>query len=566
MSYAGLKRGGKETARFYLLPESFEELPRTAGFLFDVVGSPDVQEPVAAASGEYARDWATRLGLDHLRIEGIPLPSFVSLQFRFRLNFLFLLMEFSRRVVAAERPEKVVLSGLFPPERLVLRHVFEFLGVEVEETPGAAERGFHENVFRMGFRIRRIGEITIPRYRKILRRIIRRSRVLTPREDPRILAADYHCLTPEAIGYLRERGILLRVLDNDRGAKNILRMEGHPFRVVRLRGVPPAGWPGRGETRFPEEGTSRFSYRGIPFFPLIEGDLRAAVEVTAPRLFSYRSLPGEGLRKIVLREQNGPDGKMLVWLARQAGISTVMMQHGLMVGEHGYLPMEADVFVAWGREGQRWMEAKGVAGEKIRVIGSPRFDGYGKGRREEEDAGFGKTVLLVFESTEYNGGDCPLDNYRLLRLVLDAIIPLAGWRVVIRFHPAQTLEEREACRRLVRPFRSRIRVGREAGLAPSLSRADVVVTEASTVGIEALLQGKLLLVVRAKGYEGNPYLETDGLPRANTSEEIRAWLIKWEGSAAERKTSRDRAKRFLDGHLLRGEEEASVRFWKYCLS
>ncbi|TFH33555.1 MAG: hypothetical protein E4G97_00090 [Deltaproteobacteria bacterium] len=126
--------------------------------------------------------------------------------------------------------------------------------------------------------------------------------------------------------------------------------------------------------------------------------------------------------------------------------------------------------------------------------------------------------------------------------------------------------EREACRQLVRSCVPQDRLDRETALRESLASADVIVTEASRVGVEALLAGKLLLVVRSRGYVGNPYLESDALPLAESPEDVRAWLQRWERSPEERRESMVRAARFVDGYLLRDDEPASERFWKYCLS
>ena len=565
MSYVGLKRGGRETSRYFLLPESMEDLARTGSFVYDVVEASG-RRPLVDATEIFSRDWAARLGLGHLRVEGIPLPSLVDLQFKFRLNFLLMLFEFARLAVSRERPDTAVLSGVYPEERRILRHAFESMGVKVEDAPGRRSIGMDGLAFRLGTRLRRIAQVSLPRYSRYLQRMVSLDRTPTVREDPRILVVDSYALSPEACRYLKDRGTLLHVLDKDRGIKKILLQSGVPFRSVRLKGTSPADWPAPDSIRFPEEGVSWFTYEGIPFFRFMEGSIRWAVWDVAPRLFAYRSLPGEGFRKIILREQNFPEGKMLVWFGRQSGIKTIMMQHGLIVADHGYLPMDADVFVAWGEEGRRWMEARGVSPHRVEVIGFPRFDSYANKGGGCDGKGFGREMLVVFENTDFGGEDTPADNYRLLHLVLEAISPLDGWKVVVRFHPGQPTEEREACRRVVRPLYPHVRIDREMSLGKSLAKVDVVLTECSTVGMEALLQGKLLLVVRAKGLSGNPYLETDALPRAGSVEEIREYLRKWEQSDAARREAREQGKAFLDGYLRCEREPASVRFWKYCLS
>lgn|GEM_PF-2360834 len=563
MSSIGLRRGGRETARFHLLPESASDFAGNGAFVDDVLDR-DGRARVTAAAERFSREWASLLGLDRLRIAGIPLPSFVHLQLKFRFHFLFRLLEFAR-AAARENPDAAVLAGLSPAESGTLRHAFGSLGVRVEERSGPGRGGIRGTTFRLDARLRRIREVTLPRYGRYLGRGVRLERTAAPKEDPRILVLDTYCMTPEALRHLKDRGTLLRIPENDRGMKKILLQAGIPFRTVGFRGLPPADWP-PATLPFDPRGTGSFVYEGFPFFPLIEPDLRNAVGTIGPRLFSYTTLPEEGLRRIVTREQNFPDGKMLVWLARQAGIRTIMLQHGLMVGEYGYLPMDADIFVAWGEEGRGWMEKRGVPRDRIEVIGFPRFDAV---RNDTETRGrrpFGKRLLVVFETTEYNGEDSPLDNYRLLHLVLEAVSPLPDWSVAVRFHPGQPAGEREAFRRFARSCGARVRISRELALGRALESADVVVTEASTVGVEALLSGKIVLVVRSRGYANNPYMETDALPVAASPEDIRARLLRWERFPEERRAATDGAARFVDAYLRREDVPASVRFWEYCLS
>lgn len=565
MGHVALKKRGEATSRFFWLPESMADLSRGGPFIADVLKTPGAKR-IGEAAEAFSFDWASRLGLGHLRIAGIPLPSLVRLPFKFRLNFLFMLLEFALQSVERESPDSVVLSGLPVTEHGVLRHAFGSLGVPVEEGSELGIGGIRGFAFRVENRISRVAEVTIPRYITYLKRVVRADRTPPPREDSRILLMDSYSLAPDALRYLRARGVLLHVPDNDRGIRKILRKAGVPFRSVALKGKSPADWPSRANFRFPPDGVASFKYQGIPFFPLIEEDVRRIVWELAPRLFSYCSIPEEGFRKIILRDQFAPEGKILLKLAKQAGIRTVILQHGMMVGVHGYLPMDADTFVVWGEDGRRWIEEKGVAPDKVKVIGCPRLDGYGGEAAKGGSGEFKKRLLVVFESVEYAGEDSPIDNYRFLRWILDAVGPLEGWQVVIRFHPAQTAEEKEICRRLVRPYGPRVRIAREVGLARSLEKADVVATEASTVGVEALLRGKLLLVVRALGFPGNPYAETDLLPQAGSPEEMRELLLRWERSDAARREAGDRGEKFLQGYLRREEEPASVRFWKYCLA
>ncbi|WP_188208227.1 glycosyltransferase family protein [Alkalibacillus aidingensis] len=76
----------------------------------------------------------------------------------------------------------------------------------------------------------------------------------------------------------------------------------------------------------------------------------------------------------VLGSTNHLEGRALALVARQHGIPTICMQHGIIASPLGYLPKLADFLAVYGNYERNLYLNSGVPSENIKVIGHPRFD------------------------------------------------------------------------------------------------------------------------------------------------------------------------------------------------
>jgi hypothetical protein len=180
-------------------------------------------------------------------------------------------------------------------------------------------------------------------------------------------------------------------------------------------------------------------------------------------------------------------GRLTVSSARQRGVKTVVLQHGMPQARIGYLPVVADAVAAWSEASRSWFVNAGTDEGSVVVTGNPRTDGLGQlGLRADRR----QCVLLVLSPNDAE------TNRSLVRTGLDALTRLPAARLTIKLHPGQG--DWRFVRRLVSSHaeRSRVEVRRHELLGPLLEAASVVVLNRSSVALEALAALRPVIVVR----------------------------------------------------------------------
>lgn len=189
--------------------------------------------------------------------------------------------------------------------------------------------------------------------------------------------------------------------------------------------------------------------------------------------------------------------RVLVMSAAIRGIPSICLQHGLIMGEEAYFPVFATRMAVYGRSELGWYLQRGVPRERIAVTGHPRHDllrtrcpanrnfvlggeGLDPGR---------KTVLLA---TQPGGVDLWLPFIRRLA-------GRYGLQVLIKPHPL------EIGRGMAGDYAKALQglsgtavITRHVDLTDYLAAVDAVAVQSSTVGLEALLCGKPLFVLRGR--------------------------------------------------------------------
>ena len=271
------------------------------------------------------------------------------------------------------------------------------------------------------------------------------------------------------------------------------------------------------------------------------GGLEASVE----RLVR-RSLPGhiralEAFRHklsdlqpqfVVMASDQHKYGVLSVWAAEDAGISTMVIQHGLPVHPIGYLPVRATIVACMGSSSRSWFQDRGTPPARLSVTGSPRMPTLEAFRIPPGPV----SRLLV----ALNPG-----KHLYQRQMLDACVHLASvmpeLTITIRPHPGDRrldgCPEGEALSLLGIPVpASQFRVDGTAQLSGQLATNEVLMVHDSTVGVEALLAGTPVVVFSPQ----RGVFEDVGLPHVWGGEELHtlmmdssAWLPSDLGRARE---------------------------------
>jgi len=207
---------------------------------------------------------------------------------------------------------------------------------------------------------------------------------------------------------------------------------------------------------------------------------------------------------LVTASDTGFWGRCATLEASHRGIASVTLQHGMMVGEAGYVPVVSDRFAAWGEASARWLRQRGVPAVKIIVVGAPRLQDPASTPRKDRAvlaAGLAidpsrRWVLLATNPIRFSKNAAMLEVARA---------GVRAWDVnallVLKLHPS---EEEAAYRAIIGSDPGVVLVTHGAApLYDLLGAVDAVLTFHSSVGLEGMLFDRPIVSLEPFGEE-NP--------------------------------------------------------------
>jgi len=247
--------------------------------------------------------------------------------------------------------------------------------------------------------------------------------------------------------------------------------------------------------------------------------------------------------------------------ASRRAIPSVTLQHGMMVGEAGYVPVVSSRIAAWGEASARWLRERGVAPEKIVVTGAPRLDAIFRGTRRSREvlaAGLGadpgrRWVVLATNPISFERNAALLATAR--KGVIDWGEPAI---LLVKLHPSENPA----------PYRSAIEGNPDVVVVPHgkvdlydlLAAADAVLTFHSSVGLEAMAFDRPVVSLEAFGEENPlPYARTGAAVATRTAEDLARVLREEVAPGTKTEERRAARARYVRDNLLATDGKSSQR-------
>lgn len=241
-------------------------------------------------------------------------------------------------------------------------------------------------------------------------------------------------------------------------------------------------------------------FDGIDLAPALAPWLRTAATAWEGKTHVIARRIARQLRRfrpamLVVDEDQTPLPRIAVWVARQLGISTAVVQHGVPRVAFGFAPLAADWFLAWGETSRRQLQAFGYPAERIVVTGSPRHDSLALASRWRPTAEKPREVLFFATTPPNDARPEPLrfhlttaEHDRLVRIALHEVARL-GAPVVIKTHPRAPHHAAAISKLLAEVPQVQARIVTSGNLPELCAGAACAVSLASGAGIDAAALG-----------------------------------------------------------------------------
>ncbi|MFJ5964222.1 CDP-glycerol glycerophosphotransferase family protein [Bacillus sp. NPDC093026] len=190
-------------------------------------------------------------------------------------------------------------------------------------------------------------------------------------------------------------------------------------------------------------------------------------------------------------------------------VTSICLQHGALMGDEAFLPIFTTFHGVFGKYEKDWYEDKGCQPEQVEITGHPRFDLVQDRMPLQQDLLFRKlnfnpakkTVLVATQPfSEAFYGD-----------VLKTLAKQKDIQLIIKPHPWEIAKNRLNDYVAIEKAANQVRlIKKEIELYDLLPYMDMVITLTSTVGLEAMLFKKSVLIGKMTEGRRYPYYESLG--------------------------------------------------------
>jgi UDP-N-acetylglucosamine 2-epimerase len=261
---------------------------------------------------------------------------------------------------------------------------------------------------------------------------------------------------------------------------------------------------------------------------------------------------------VLVWSENGFNEQIVIGLAKKLKIPVILLQHGLYYDSPealefnqfgGVLPVESDIIACWGNSFKESLVKWGFASEKIKTIGHPPFDDIFEIKNLAKEKKF---VLLATSSPTMNiVSDLSIQtrmHYYDSILKICKTLTKLNKTLVIKLHPADEIDVTD----IAKTVDQKIRVVKKGNIIDFLKLCEyVIVTDISTVMIEALILGKPVISISTKNrnYLGNAKIFTSNAVIQTNLDDFEVTLNNFLHSADMQKKLANTANDFLTDYL-----------------
>ncbi len=236
----------------------------------------------------------------------------------------------------------------------------------------------------------------------------------------------------------------------------------------------------------------------------------------------------------------------LILAARSLKIPTVTMMHGVINPPYGYTPLLADRVLCWGEQQKMQFIGLGEQADRLVVTGCQRLtrtNGAEPGTaRKKVNLPPDRPLVMFASNTIY-----PEHRHILVRTFCMAFAGNHQVSAIVRLHPAEKIEFYQ---NEITSFPQVHFLGNDAwSLDEALAAADVVVCHDSGLGNDALVKGRLVVLLDVLPVEmrnGKQLADSAKAPVARSAEDLSSVVLRIFTDSSYNKELRAAAEQYVD--------------------
>jgi len=347
-------------------------------------------------------------------------------------------------------------------------------------------------------------------------------------EERLVIATDPRCTKA-----LEDAGIAYRPFEAE--ALGLAIAHGERIVQAQVRTNLRANWDAL-DAAMTGQPTPHMQFRGVDLWPFCRSDFHNLFLRRLPQAYEHYQLARAVFKayqgQIVFTASDSHYmGMLFVRAAEREGRRSLTIQHGMVNHpDASSLPVRATQMAVMGEAIKEWLVDYGAKPEQMVVTGQPRFDALIRPPSVDRAALLTELDLQPEAQTWLIAPE-RLWGVWMRQVLFDALDAMPDVQAVVRVHPFDNPADYQKALKTHPNLSARVRLARAYDVPSALNACDVLVFGRSTLGLEALLLDKPLIVVRPPGKVGlnlPPYLHdyldaVNCLCAQNSEELVQAW-------------------------------------------
>ena len=215
--------------------------------------------------------------------------------------------------------------------------------------------------------------------------------------------------------------------------------------------------------------------------------------------------------KILLMHESGMVEQIVLNLAKEKNIPVYVLQHGLPIDSiemnsennfQRYVPKNVDNCLVWGTFFKNHLESISIGSKKIISIGSIFHDKFYQNKISNYNS---EKILLASDPFAFNRlFDLTINQKEIYHKTVEEVCKIVtknNKKLMIKTHPQKNQYEKEIAKKIDK----KILVNYSGDISSLIESSDlVIVTDATTVILEAMMMQKPVISIRMKDHYGKP--------------------------------------------------------------
>jgi len=311
-----------------------------------------------------------------------------------------------------------------------------------------------------------------------------------------------------------------------------------------------------------------FNIKDINYWDIMKDHLEDVFTVQLPNwIRTYYAaidlIEAEEPSLIVFTYDAMPHEKSIILSSRFNNTPTLEVQHGVTNVDIGFVPLYTDKVAVFGENSKQFFIGYGIDENRIEITGRPLYDSWTKDSKKNSEVlkhpdipKEGRIILMATSALFHHRLDTFNNIKNMYSSVVKTVRQFPDHTLVIKLHPSEDVDNY----RYATEDPDNVIFVKDIGLTELINRSDMVITDISTIGLEAIMLGMPVITLNyTDKKDAMPYASSGAAIGVYKPDDLKEAIDKILHDEDTQRTLEESRKQFLQDYLYKLDGRSSER-------